>query len=135
MQASRQSMTLQQQLPKPQQQQQQQQQQSPLQEQQPKARWAVAPASLPMQQQQQSNYGEASAASAESALGAGEMGFLEAAAREDEHAGQRLYHGGRLIPKSSLLVPELPSGTLVLALNLMAYWAITKPARRGFGGR
>lgn len=39
-----------------------------------------------------------------------------------------------IIPRSRLLVPDIPSGTLVLALNLGAYWAITKQARRSSMG-
>lgn len=38
------------------------------------------------------------------------------------------------IPRSRLLVPDIPSGTLVLALNLGTYWAITKQARRSSMG-
>jgi hypothetical protein len=38
------------------------------------------------------------------------------------------------IPRGKLLVPDIPSGSLVLALNLMAYWAITKQARRSSMG-
>jgi hypothetical protein len=38
------------------------------------------------------------------------------------------------IPKGRFLVPDIPSGTLVLALNLMAYWAITNQSRRSSMG-
>jgi hypothetical protein len=54
--------------------------------------------------------------------------------RQQQQHGHGHGHGSSAIPKSNLLVPELPSGTLVLGLNLMAYWAISKQARRGFGG-
>ena len=43
-------------------------------------------------------------------------------------------HPEHAIPKSRLLVPDIPSGTLVLALNLGAYWMITKQARRSSMG-
>jgi hypothetical protein len=38
------------------------------------------------------------------------------------------------IPKGRFLVPNIPSGELVLALNLMAYWAITNQSRRSSMG-
>lgn len=64
-------------------------------------------------------------------LGIGNLGFLNVTGLDTQHSPVR--HSS-LIPKSNMLVPELPSGTLVLGLNLLAYWAITKQSRRGFGG-
>lgn len=70
-------------------------------------------------------------AAAKEAIGSGNLGFMGVAGSSQQH----MYKKMELIPKSNMLVPDLPSGTLVLALNLMAYWAITKQSRRGgFGG-
>lgn len=66
----------------------------------------------------------------EEAYGPGDLNFLGEAGSNRQH----MYRRNEIIPKSNLLVPDLPSGTLVLALNLMAYWLITKQSRRaGFG--
>lgn len=43
-------------------------------------------------------------------------------------------HPEHAIPKGRFLVPDIPSGQLVLALNLMAYWAITNQSRRSSMG-
>lgn len=44
-------------------------------------------------------------------------------------------HNNSAIPKGGrFLVPDIPSGSLVLALNLMSYWAITKQSRRSSMG-
>ncbi|KAF8072358.1 Glutamate--tRNA ligase [Scenedesmus sp. PABB004] len=64
-------------------------------------------------------------------LGGGNLGFLVLAAGGH---GQHMSHHHALVPKRNLLVPDIPAGSLVLGLNLMAYWLITKQARRGGGG-
>jgi hypothetical protein len=63
------------------------------------------------------------------------ISFLAGLVKEQQQQQQHGHGHGHIsgIPKSNLLVPELPSGTLVLGLNLMAYWAISRQARRGFG--
>jgi hypothetical protein len=43
-------------------------------------------------------------------------------------------HPEHAVPKGRFLVPDIPSGQLVLALNLMAYWAITNQSRRSSMG-
>jgi hypothetical protein len=53
--------------------------------------------------------------------------------QQQQHGHGHSHGHSSVVPKSNLLVPELPSGTLVLGLNLMAYWAISRQARRGFG--
>lgn len=67
-------------------------------------------------------------AAVEEAYGPGNLNYLGLAGSSQQH----MYKRTEMIPKSNMLVPDLPSGTLVLALNLMAYWFITKQSRRGF---
>ena len=55
-------------------------------------------------------------------------------ARAAEAAQFEEQHPERAIPKSRMLVPDIPSGSLVLALNLGAYWMITRQARRSSMG-
>lgn len=64
-------------------------------------------------------------------LGIGNLDFLNVTGLNTQHSPVR--HTS-LIPKSNLLVPDIPSGTLVLGVNLLCYWAISKHSRRGFGG-
>lgn len=59
---------------------------------------------------------------------------VESEARSVDAASFAEQHPEQRIPPNRLLVPDIPSGSFVLALNLMAYWAISRSSRRSSMG-